>query len=251
MNGNDSQAQLKRAFDAALAAYGAGAWADAELAFRHVLTLTPGHPDALHLLGLTLHFQGRTDEGRALIERAIAIFPDNPAYYNNLGNVLVDCGDAGAAEAAYRRATQVRPDYPIAWQGLGTLALVGKRPREAIDHFRAALRAKLDYAPAENGIGNALLDLGRLDEATAHYRAAVRLDPDDRAASSNLLMVMQYDPDVTPSSLRDAHHAWGAAIAARIPPRTAPFVNSRDAGRRLRIGYVSADFRRHSVAYFI
>ena len=251
MSGNDPQALLKQAFDTALAAYEAGGWADAEIAFRHVLTLAPGHPDAFHLLGLTLHFQGRSDEGLASIERAIATFPANPAYHNTLGNVLVDRGDASAAEAAYRRATQVRPDYPTAWQGLGTLALAGRRPREAIDYFRAALRAQSDYAPAENGLGNALLDLGRLDEATAHYQAAVRLDPNNRAASSNLLMTMQYDPRISPSSLRDAHRVWGVVIAACTPSRTTQFVNPQDPDRRLRIGYVSADFRRHSVAYFI
>lgn len=251
MNGNDPQAQLKQAFDAALAAYGAGRWVEAEAAFRRVLAQMPQQPDTLHLLGLTLHFQGRSAEGIASIERAIEIFPDNPAYHNNLGNALMDCGEAGAAEAAYRQATQVQPDYPIAWQGLGTLALLGKRPREAIDHFRAALRAKPDYAPAENGIGNALLDLGRLDEAIAHYRAAVRLDPTEPASSSNLLMAMHYDAHVTPSALHDAHRAWGETIAGHIPQRTTQFVNSRNTDRRLRIGYISADFRRHSVAYFI
>jgi predicted O-linked N-acetylglucosamine transferase (SPINDLY family) len=251
MNGNDPQTQLKAAFDRALAAYQAGAWANAEVGFRDFLKLVPDHPDALHLLGLSLHFQGRSDDGIGLIRRAIAVFSGNPAYHNNLGNVLVDCGNGAGAEAAYRRATEVRPDYPVAWQGLGTLAMVGKRPREAIGFFQSALQAAPNYAPAENGIGNVLLQLGRVEEAVVHYRAALRLDPKDRSAASNLLLAMQYDSTSVPSAICEAHHAWGAVAIAGIPPRTIPFANLRDPDRKLRIGYVSADFRRHSVAYFI
>lgn len=251
MNGNDPQAELRAAFEKALAAYQAGAWADAEVSFRAFLKLAPDHPDALHLLGLSVHFQGRSAEGSGLIERAIAIYPANPAYYNNLGNLFADCGDAAKAEMAYRRATEVRPDYPVAWQGLGTLALVGRRRREAIAFFQSALRAAPDYAPAENGIGNVLLQLGRVDEAVSHYRAALRLDPEDHSAASNVLMAMQYGSASTPSEVRAAHRAWGAAEVAGVPPRIAPFANARDPDRKLKIGYVSADFRRHSVAYFI
>jgi predicted O-linked N-acetylglucosamine transferase (SPINDLY family) len=251
MNGHDREVELKAAFEKALAAYQARAWADAETGFREFLKLVPDHPDALHLLGLCVHFQGRSEEGVTLIKRAIAVYPANPAYYNNLGNLLVDHDDANGAEAAYRRATEVRPDYPVAWQGLGTMALVGRRPREAIALFQSALRAAPNYAPAENGIGNALLKLGRVDEAVSHYRAALRLDPKDRSASSNLLMAMQYTSTATPAAISDAHRAWGASAVAGVPRRTAPFANACNLDRKLRIGYVSADFRRHSVAYFI
>jgi protein O-GlcNAc transferase len=247
----DSSAQLKDAFETGLAAYGTGRWTDAEAAFRRVLALAPEHPDALHLLGVTLHFQRKSEEGIALIERAIARVPGNPAYHNNLGNALDDIGARADAEAAYRRATQVRPDYPIAWQALGTLALRDHRPRDAIGHFQNALGAKPDYSPAENGIGNALRDLGRLDDALEHYRAALRLDPGSQAAASNLLMAAQYDPRQNPAGLRVAHRDWGTATAARLPQRAAPFANARDPERRLKVGYLSADFRRHSVAYFI
>ncbi|MGE5537503.1 MAG: tetratricopeptide repeat protein [Gemmatimonas sp.] len=245
------EAEVRAAFESGIAAHREGRGADAEAAFRRVLALIPDHPDALHLLGIALHFQGRSMEGIALIRRAIERFPHNPAYHNNLGNALDETGDRSGAAAAYRRATEVRPDYPIAWQALGTLAMAERRPRDALALFGNALAADPGYAPAENGIGNALLALGEVDEAAAHYRAALRLDPADPSAASNALMVMHYDPRVSAAEIDEAHRAWGRSAIAMVPRRTAPFLNTRDADRRLRIGYISADFRRHSVAYFI
>jgi predicted O-linked N-acetylglucosamine transferase (SPINDLY family) len=64
-------------------------------------------------------------------------------------------------------------------------------------------------------------------------------------------MAMQYTSTATPAAIGDAHRAWGASVMAGIPQRIVPFANARNLDRRLRIGYVSADFRRHSVAYFI
>jgi protein O-GlcNAc transferase len=248
---SDIEHQVRAAFEAGIAAHRDGRAADAEAAFRRVLALRPDQPDALHLLGLALHFQGRSAEGLESIRRAIAVFPGNPAYFNNLGNALDDVGERAQAEVAYRRATEVRPDYPVAWQALGTLALSRRRAREALDLFGKALAADPSYAPAENGIGNALLALGEVRDAIAHYRAALRLDAHESSAASNVLMAAHYDDTATGADIAEAHRAWGRAAAAGMPRRSEPFANDRDPDRRLRIGYVSADFRRHSVAYFI
>ncbi|HTI86640.1 MAG TPA: tetratricopeptide repeat protein [Alphaproteobacteria bacterium] len=251
MNQSDIAQQVQAAFEAGIAAHREGRAGEAEVAFRRVLTLVPDHPDALHLLGLALHFQGRSTEGIESIRRAIAVFPGNPAYFNNLGNALNDIGDRTQAEAAFRRATEVRPDYPVAWQALGTMAMAQRRPREALALFGKGLAADPAYAAAENGIGNAHLALGEIEDAVRHYRAALRLDPDDVSAASNALMSMHYDPAATHTDLVEAHRAWGRRLVARLPSRTLPFANHRNPDRRLRIGYVSADFRRHSVAFFI
>jgi predicted O-linked N-acetylglucosamine transferase (SPINDLY family) len=246
-----AEAEALAAFEAGIAAHREGHSADAEAAFRRVLALAPDNPDALHLLGLALHFQGRSAEGISLIRRAIERFPHNPAFYNNLGNALDDVGERAEAEAVYRRATELRPDYPVAWQALGTLALAARRSRAALDLFRKALAADPSYAPAENGIGNALLALGEVTGAIEHYRAALRLDPGEAAAASNVLMASHYDARAAAAEIAKAHRAWGRQICATLPKRTTPYANGRDPDRRLKIGYVSADFRRHSVAYFI
>jgi protein O-GlcNAc transferase len=247
----DIAEQLRAAFDAGIAAHRDGRPGDAETAFRRVLALVPGHPDALHLLGLALHFQGRSAEGIESIRRAIAVFPGNPAYYNNLGNALADINDWREAESAYRRATEVRPDYPVAWQALGTMAMTTRHPREAIELFAKALAADPSYASAENGIGNAYLSLGEVEDALRHYHAAVRLNADDTSAVSNVLMCAHYDPRATDAGIIEAHRAWGQRMVAALPRRSVPSVVDRNPDRMLRIGYVSADFRRHSVAYFI
>jgi protein O-GlcNAc transferase len=63
------------------------------------------------------------------------------------------------------------------------------------------------------------------------------------------LFTLHYDPSNTPELLFNEHVKWATRHAPPAPAR--PHDNDRSPGRRLRVGYVSADFREHPVAHFI
>lgn len=98
-----------------------------------------------------------------------------------------------------------------------------------------------------NNLDMALHEMGRPDEATAAFRQALALKPDLAAAHSNLILAMNYDDGVTQDEILTESRRWGAAHGA--PGVDRPAADGRQ--RRLRIGYVSPDFRRHSVGHFI
>src|SRR5262249_5854231 len=85
-------------------------------------------------------------------------------------------------------------------------------------------------------------------EALAAHRHAVALDPRLPAGRSNLLYTLNYDETVSPEALYAEHAAWGESV--RFPIAGSRFANTQDPARRLRVGYVSGDFRHHSVSFF-
>jgi predicted O-linked N-acetylglucosamine transferase (SPINDLY family) len=89
----------------------------------------------------------------------------------------------------------------------------------------------------------------RLDEAVPAYGEALRLKQDYAEAGSNLLLCLNYDKRCSNAELYEAHRAWGQrhGRAAQLP---VTYANDRATERRLKIGYVSPDFRGHSVAFF-
>jgi len=90
-------------------------------------------------------------------------------------------------------------------------------------------------------------DLGHLEDATAAFDAAIRTDPDYAGAYSNLLLSLHYRAEVTGAAIL----AQARRFAARFEAPSRHFANTADPNRRLRIGYVSGDYCRHSVAYFL
>jgi predicted O-linked N-acetylglucosamine transferase (SPINDLY family) len=121
---------------------------------------------------------------------------------------------------------------------------------EAEQHHRRCIELKPDYHKAWNNLGNDLRDQGRLSEARDAYRMALQLEPDYMRAHSNLLFSMLYDM-ADSQAVYDEHLQWDSMHAAGLMPLAKDDRRDADPERKLRIGYVSPDFREHSVAYFI
>lgn len=107
--------------------------------------------------------------------------------------------------------------------------------------------ALADRADAKVNHGLPLLQSGRAAEAVAVQRAAIARDPSCRPAWHNLLLALNCLPGVSAQQVAADHRAYGEAFPP-LPP--CPFANPPDPGRRLRIGFLSGDFRAHPVGYF-
>ncbi|MBL8519375.1 MAG: tetratricopeptide repeat protein [Betaproteobacteria bacterium] len=259
---------------------------DAERALdlaRRVIEAEANHPQALHAAGIAAHRLGRLDEARQWLLRARAVQPQDAALLNNLAAVLRGLGDRAGALEALGQALRIAPRHPILNCFLGELLLEAGDAMQALACLDVALASHPSFAEATFHRGNALSLLGRVKDAAsafgraaalaphlaaAHYnlanelcrmgrvaeslpgyRQAIALDPANATARSNLITALQY---VAGEAEIDAEcAAFAAALEAPLRaqwPRHRPV---RDGQRRLRIGYVSADLRTHSVAYFM
>ncbi|MGD1277623.1 MAG: tetratricopeptide repeat protein [Tepidisphaeraceae bacterium] len=215
-------------------------------AFNQAISLRPDYAEAHSNLADALCAQGHWSSALGAARAALKLRPDYPEALFNLANSLQNCGDCAGAIVAYLKALALRPAYPEALSNLAhSLWKIGQ-VEAAAAACRQALTLQPNFAEAYGNLGNALLSAGRQDEAIAALRPASVLP----MYHSNLLLAMQSLPSADPAAVFAEHLAWSQRHAGPLAAQIQPHANNPDPDRRLRIGYVSPDFRSHSVAAF-
>jgi protein O-GlcNAc transferase len=231
-----------------------GRLAEAEASYRRLLQIDPDDADAHNNLGVTLQYMSRMAEAEANYRRAIQINPEHTNAHNNLGAAFLKSGRLTEAEASCRRALQINPDNADAHNNLGNTFKEQGRSAEAEASFRRALQINPNNADTHNNLGNILKDMSRMAEAEASYQRALGINPTFAKAHSNLLFLYSYQALLDPQKYLAQARKWEHASLPRQDRQVARnrvFQRPPLVGRRLRVGYVSGDFRQHAVSYFI
>ncbi len=223
---------------------------EAAVCCRRALELKPDFAGAHINLGVVFQDQGKLEEAVACYRRGLELKPHFAQGHNNMGNALKAQGKLEEAVACYRRALELRPDYVEADNSLGNALKDQGKLDEAVACFRRALALKPAYAEVHSNLGGAFKDQGKLDEAVACYRRAVELKPDFAAARSNLVYTQVFRAGCDAQTLYEEHRRWNQQHAAPLTQFIPRHLNERSPDRRLRIGYVSPDFRSHCQAFF-
>jgi protein O-GlcNAc transferase len=221
---------------------------------RRALSLKPGYAKAHYNLGSVLQTQGKLDAAVASYHNAILCQPIYAEAHYNMGRALKDLGILGEAVGHYQKAITFKPDYAEAHNSLGNMLYGQDRLDEALEHYHKAQIIKPDYAEPHNSLGNVLQTLGRLDEAVESYRTALAIKPEFSGAYSSLLFLYGYQASLDPQEYLSLARGWERACLLaedRQRARDRRFWRPPLAGRRLKVGYVSGDYRQHAVSYFI
>ena len=219
--------------------------------YRKALELKPDYAEAYYNMGNSHKEQGELGEAVTCYQKALQLKPDLCEAYNNLGNAYKDMGELDEAISCCRKVLQLNPDYAEAYYNMGNAYKEQDELGEAISCYQRALQLNPDYADAYNNIAYTYKEQGKLEEAVSCYQRALELKPDYASAHSNFLFCLHYGESIDPVQLFSRHQQWADQHASPLATTILPHLNDRMSHRRLRIGYVSPDFRVHSVAYFI
>ncbi len=220
---------------------------DAATCFRQALALRPDYPEAHNNLGNVFGDQGRPQEASACFRRALTLRPAFAGAYNNLGNALRAQGDLAQASACFQKALGIDPRSDVALNNLGVTCQMQGLPGRALRYFEKALAIRPDWPVTHINLGRVMQEFGDAETALECFRKAVELKPDYILAYHNLLMCMNYVSNVSAADIFAEHKRFGEIFEAPLRTRRKPHGNIPDPERRLRIGYVSADFYQHAV----
>jgi predicted O-linked N-acetylglucosamine transferase (SPINDLY family) len=229
-----------------------GRLAEAEACYRTAIFLKSDYDKAHLKLGVTLYEQGRFSEAEAAYLQALTYKPDSAETFLYLGFSLhQQQGRLAEAEACYRTAISLKPDDDTAHLNLGINLYHQDRYLEAMACYRQALVLKPDSAEAENNLGHIFLDQGCFFEAESCFRRALALNPGFELAFGNLLFLLNYDPDKREEAIFAAYRDYDERFCQPLRSTWRAHGNSRVPLRRLKIGYVSPDFKLHPVRHFL
>lgn len=217
---------------------------------RQALAIDPKMPMAHYNLGIALRDQGRFADACQAFLRATRLRPNYSEAMDALAHAYISLYDWPAAVEALQAIIAVWPNKAETHCNLGTVYQAMGHTADAIAAYEAALKLNPHLSGALNSLGNAYLSRNDFERAEDCYRRCLEANPADLRARSNLLMLLNYLPDPDPATVLAEHREWGRVAQARIPrlPGVAP---EPVAGRRVRVAYLSSDFREHSVASFI
>jgi protein O-GlcNAc transferase len=219
-------------------------------ACRQAVSLWPRWPQASNNLGIWLSETGQPEDALAAFDAALSADPNYAEAHSNRANVLRRLGRLEEAAAEYRQAIALRNDYAEAHNNLGDLLRQCGRLTEAADAFRSALELRPNLAASHGNLGNVLKEQGDLNGAIACYSRAVDLDSNDAAADSNRIYTLYFHPEYDPARILNEHRLWNDRHARRFQSEIPRHENAPFPRRRLKIGYVSPDFRDHCQAMF-
>lgn len=230
---------------------GLGRHDEAIAIYQRALILKPDFAEACFNLGIALKARGQIDGALLHYRRALAIKNDYTEAHYNLGNALREQKRFDDAVESYQQALKIKPNYAEAHYNLSLVLRALGRHEETVSSCKQALILKPDYAEAHCNLGSAYRDLGRPDDGLASYRRALEINPDFIQAHSNLLFTLQFVDGISMQDLFVAHRSFSEYFEESLKLQWVPHDNSRASNRRLKIGYVSGDFRQHAVAFFI
>lgn len=246
-----SRGREQISLEAAVALAEADRMEEAETMLRAFCLAQPEHADGRLWLGRVLYRQKKIAAALAVLEQAVELAPANADAHYLLGRALTDNREFAAAAEALRRVVELEP----AW-GPGPLALAdaldGMGDVDAAeDNYQRALELAPTLATAAYNYGNLLNRVGRIDEGIACYRRALAINPEFRGPYTNMLFALTRSDTAAPEEIFRAHEDWARRYAEPLTAAAEPCPARPRTHAKVKVGYVSPDFRDHPVSYFL
>lgn len=215
-------------------------------AVRSLAQRKPKDMNVAQVLGLLLAQSGEFEQARHHLARAVTAEPRAPGFRNNLANVLLQMGRDREAAEQLAKAIELDPTYARGYLGLASARLRLRDTRGAIDVAERGLHLQPAWPELTMTLMSALEESGQIEDAIQRGRTALAAHPRHALLWSQVLLLTNYTSR-SAEEIAELHRAFGSAMG---PAPIAPAFD-RTPTRRLRIGFLSADFRTHSVAYFV
>jgi predicted O-linked N-acetylglucosamine transferase (SPINDLY family) len=250
---------------------------EAERLLRDALLIDKNFPPCLHNYGNVLAKLHRYQEAIDSYDKALTLVPNYVPVHVDRGNALLESGRFEEALISYDRALEIAPDFADAWLGRGNTFFKLKQHEKALNAFDKALSIKPDLANAWFGRGNVIFELKQYEKAIECYDRAIAIEPNTDEAEGmrlyckallcdwsnfssereHLISSAENGKEITPpfaflgisQSSESQFKSTKLWVSKRYPSSNKPiWRGQRYKHDRIRLAYLSADFRDHPVS---
>lgn len=228
-----------------------GRYNDALDQFNTAIEFDPDLPEAYNGRGITLQNQNRHAEAIEAFDKAIELRPKYPEALNNVAISYQEEGLIYKAIEAYHKVIDLNPDHRQVYYNLGSLLQGMARHDEAVGIFYRALKVAPDYNDVYPYLAHSLMQQCSWSNLNALFEKVITNTERELSQGKDVSVspfALQSIPCSMELRLRVARH-MAAKAEKRVEgtKETLPFTYARHRGEKIKIGYVSPDFRYHSV----
>ena len=223
---------------------------------KHATTITallrkyPALPEVNFVASMFYAQSAQRDKAIYYAQRAINADPSVAQYHSTLGTIYVQMGKYEEAIEPLKQSIRLDPSLQqshsalgVAYQQTGQIAKAIQTLDNTIANFPNDHEAIMNRALLESDLANA-------HNAVEIMQAGMDRFADNPIMHDSLAMYASYDDQLTPQQVFEIHQAFGRCVQAKVrTPRNYP--NTPDPDKRIRIGFISPDFKTHSIAYFV
>ncbi len=219
--------------------------------YKAALKIQPDGAEPLNNLSVIYTEQGLLESAEKICRRAIDINPHMHEAHNNLGRILQERGLLDKAERQYRKALAIKEDYTAA---VCNLALCLQKQGMLSESERICKEAVKWGKPSSKLLQNLALTqirMARLDDAEINLRQAITIEPNSRELYGNLFFLLNNHPDKNGEDIYDEYVNFNGRFYLPLAKKWQLRHNNTNTERRLKVAYISYNFRKHSTRHFL
>jgi protein O-GlcNAc transferase len=224
-------------------------YVNAEEMYIKALDLNPKFPACLSNLGIVYTKQGKYQKAIDAHDKAININSSFIAAHNNKANLLGELGKHHESIKIFEQIIKSGYANDLTYINMASAYYNLGAINNSIICSERAIEMGSKNAEAFNNLGLAQKDWGLFDDAIKNFEYALSIDGDAKSVYNNLLFTVNYHPKLTAEEIFEYYRKYGEVYP--IIEFDDRGVNRRVKDKRIKIGYVSADFKKHACAQFI
>ena len=215
--------------------------------YEKAIKIQPNQADVHNNLGVAFKELGEKEKSLKYYQKAIEIQPNHADAHNNLGTAFNELKEYNKSIYHYEKTIQINPKSPIAYSNLGNAYKELGEYEKAIKWYQKAIQINPEYADSYYNLGTVFGELDELEKAISYYSKVIKIQPDHPSANANLLFNTCW------SSNNNKYLEIAKKYYETIQKYDDKGLENIKTSRQkiLKVGFISGDFRNHSVVFFL